>query len=195
VDIPSDRLGDASRPFAYLNANKGQQGRRRTLLGRVRGDSVAGTGLALGLGMGRSGRGSGEGDIEMERTDTRVGSGSGSGSIPLKTMFKRVGSIASQSPLKSTTHLPVSTTTTLSPPTSPRAKQHQQSIPSPLVSSAYLPTTQPANQPMRKEAQKAFDTFLRPGSDRELNVTDEMRTRCRVALESSTHPDVVSLRA
>ena len=197
VDAPSDRLGDTLSPFGYLNKSAG--GRRKTLLALVRGDS--GTSSSMGSGLGHGGEG---GSTEQRER---------SGSIPLRSMLKRVGSIAGKGGEGRVGPSPMphvlttgSASTTFSPPTSPRLfggqglPRYAPSPPPPthlalsvgVPSSAYLPTIDPRDQPMRKEAQRAFDTFLRPGSARELNVTDEMRTRCRIALESSTHPDVVS---
>lgn len=56
----------------------------------------------------------------------------------------------------------------------------------------YVPAVAPAEQPMRLEAQRAFDNFLKRGSTLELNVEEELRSNCALALADSTHPDVVS---
>lgn len=56
----------------------------------------------------------------------------------------------------------------------------------------YVPAVAPADQPMRLEAQRAFDNFLKRGSTLELNVEEELRSNCALALADSTHPDVVS---
>lgn len=101
-----------------------------------------------------------------------------SSSIPLISIFTRNGS----------GH------TTLSPlqGASPEQREHLALPPTSTLSSAYLPEVRPADQPMRQEAERAFETFLKQGAEKELNVTEEMRRRCRIALEGSTHPEVVS---
>lgn len=140
--------------------------------------------LTSTLGGRRSSRGQREGGDDEQRERR-------SSSIPLQSIFRRTGSSQTQTPIMQ------------DQPTSPTPSQ--SALPATLTisstvdtdpnspSSAYLPQIHPADQPMRQEAERAFRTFLVPGAERELNVTDEMRTRCRVALEGSTHPEVVSL--
>jgi hypothetical protein len=139
--------------------------------------------LTSTLGGRRSSRGKGEGDDDEQRERR-------SSSIPLQSIFRRTGSSSTQtqiadlqtSPTPSQSALPATLTISSTINTDPNSP-----------SSTYLPQIHPADQPMRQEAERAFRTFLVPGAERELNVTDEMRTRCRVALEGSTHPEVVSL--
>jgi hypothetical protein len=169
VDVPSGKLGEAGGPFGHLRRNMGMGGRRKTLTST--------------LGGRRSSRGKGEGDDEEQRERR-------SSSIPLQSIFRRTGSSSTQtqiadmqtSPTSSQSALPATLTISSTINTDPNSP-----------SSTYLPQIHPADQPMRQEAERAFRTFLVPGAERELNVTDEMRTRCRVALEGSTHPEVVSL--
>ncbi|WVF67127.1 hypothetical protein IAT40_001872 [Kwoniella sp. CBS 6097] len=51
---------------------------------------------------------------------------------------------------------------------------------------------EPADQPMREEAQRAFATFLRKGGSRELGISDEMRQFTKLCLARSTAPEVFS---
>ena len=140
--------------------------------------------LTSTLGGRRSSQGKGEGDDDEQRERR-------SSSIPLQSIFRRNGSSQTQtpstqdqltSPTPSQSPLPATLTISSTVNTDPNSP-----------SSTYLPQIHPADQPMRQEAERAFRTFLVPGAERELNVTDEMRTRCRVALKGSTHPEVVSL--
>ncbi|WVQ94732.1 hypothetical protein IAU59_001812 [Kwoniella sp. CBS 9459] len=51
---------------------------------------------------------------------------------------------------------------------------------------------EPADQPFREEAQRAFATFLRKGGSRELGISDEMRQFTKLCLARSTAPEVFS---
>ena len=188
MDVPSNKLGDGSSPFAYLKE------RRRTLVQRVRSESV------FGIGIGRTGSGETftgtrgtENNINLNNEGERRSS-----SIPLKSIFKRAGSSHTQTHTGMHEHesaRPQGTESERDPasPTPSRNLTLPPTLSISVPSSAYLPEVRPADQPMREEAERAFETFLKQGAERELNVTEEMRTRCRVALEGSTHPEVVSI--
>ncbi|WWC87755.1 uncharacterized protein L201_002647 [Kwoniella dendrophila CBS 6074] len=50
--------------------------------------------------------------------------------------------------------------------------------------------TEPSQQPMREEAQRAFATFLKKGGSRELSISDELREYTKICLARSTAPEV-----
>ena len=51
--------------------------------------------------------------------------------------------------------------------------------------------TDPSEQAMRQEAERAFSTFLRKGGSRELGVSDDLRQFTKTCLKRSTAPEVV----
>ncbi len=86
----------------------------------------------------------------------------------------------------------------------PPKNVNKSSTPGPILHRASLyPTlppvgvsfTDPADQPMRLEAERAFSTFLRQGGSRELGVSDDLRQFTRLCLSRSTAPEVVSRSA
>ncbi len=51
---------------------------------------------------------------------------------------------------------------------------------------------EPALQPLREEAQRAFATFLKSGGSKELGVSDDLRQFVRMCFERTTAPEAVS---
>lgn len=164
VPIPSARMGDRYAPFAYLD-KKTEDG----IVGRSRRD-----------------RDSLDGSLKVEfESSTSIPIKKKEGcrdteGVPKKSWFSR-----RKSPIQEEEAGPSSTIPTLSPILNPTSEYP----PLPPPGTVLMPISE---QPLRAEAERAFQTFMKAGGTRELGISDELRVFAKDTLARSTHPNCVS---
>ncbi|WVR03903.1 hypothetical protein IAU60_000902 [Kwoniella sp. DSM 27419] len=188
IPIPSTRLGDRYDPYGYLDRTaaaeaNGQAEKQEEAV--VFNEPFAGPSSSTFRGFQQS-------EPSTSRRQCLVCS-------PAQVKTQGTPCVACQSPARRTSRLfsitsLISSRRASSTTAGPREIKGLQSIlhatthpPLPPKGTVYA---DPAAQPMREEAQRAFATFLRKGGSRELGISDEMRQFTKICLARSTAPEV-----
>jgi hypothetical protein len=164
VPIPSTRLGDRYEPYGYLDKR-----RETKVKDTLEPESVVPSLPFQALAASTS----------IPRT-------------PVSHKFKVCTKTVNGQPCRcgDETHHPPSPSTHAQPHAGPSLHHSSRQPALPPIGTTY---TEPAHQPMREEAERAFVCFMQKGGSRELGISDDLRQFTRTALDRSTAPEVVSL--